>query len=144
MSHSTPANWPDLFWRRTRHKQLCVLRLHPTLWHSLHGLLPAELPGPKNSERRFSVADNFHASFKQWCARIGSKTTWRTKHLECTINDRCQQNHVAKSFQTPDVFGWQKRGPSLENIIYNIRPIGSSTWIASSHHVFSMGKTIMS
>jgi len=98
----------------------------------------------KDSERRFSVADNFHASFKQWCARIGSKTTWRTKHLECTINDRCQQNHVAKSFQTPDVFGWQKRGPSLENIIYNIRPIGSSTWIASSHHVFSMGKTIMS
>lgn len=114
-----------LFFVSHKSQGLCVLRLHPTLWHSLHGLLPAQLQGLKNSERRFSLADSYHASFKQWCSRIGSKTTWRNKHLECQ-KTCCQIISSAKCFWLAE-----NKGPSLENVIYNFRPIGSGTRIAS-------------
>ena len=107
----------------------------------------------KDSERRFSVADNFHASFKQWCARIGSKTTWRTKHLRvhhqwqmptkpcCQIISKTRCFWLAEKRAQP----WEHHLQHPPDRQWHLDCLQSNmNRFCHQHHVFLMGKTIMS
>ena len=98
----------------------------------------------------FRWLTTFHASFKQWCARIGSKTTWRTKHLRvhhqwqmptkpcCQIISNTRCFWLAEKRAQP----WEHHLQHPPDRQWHLDCLQSNmNRFCHQHHVFLMGKT---